>query len=41
MRLNQRTATVRELVPLLFVDNIVRSVGFYRDQMGLESPTQG
>ena len=41
MRLNQRTATVLELVPLLFVDDIVQSLGFYCDQMGFESPTQG
>jgi uncharacterized glyoxalase superfamily protein PhnB len=36
MRLNQRTATIRELVPLLFVDDIVRSAGFYCDQMGFK-----
>jgi catechol 2,3-dioxygenase-like lactoylglutathione lyase family enzyme len=32
----QRTATVRELVPLLFVEDIDRSVGFYRDRLGFE-----
>lgn len=31
-----QTAAVRELVPLLFVDDIARSVTFYRDRLGFE-----
>jgi uncharacterized glyoxalase superfamily protein PhnB len=30
------TAAVRELVPLLFVEDITRSVAFYRDRLGFE-----
>jgi uncharacterized glyoxalase superfamily protein PhnB len=32
----QRLGTVRELVPLLFVQNIETSVAFYRDALGFE-----
>ena len=30
------TATIQELVPLLFVDDIGRSAAFYRDRLGFE-----
>jgi uncharacterized glyoxalase superfamily protein PhnB len=30
----QRTAAIREIVPLLFVDNIEKSVAFYCDSLG-------
>ena len=30
------TAALTELVPLLFVDNVVRSAAFYRDALGFE-----
>src|SRR5262245_23270417 len=36
MSLTRNTATVRELVPLLFVQDIERSVAFYRDNLGFE-----
>lgn len=36
MPLTERTATVRELVPLLFVRDIERSTVFYRDSLGFE-----
>lgn len=34
MPLTQRTGTIRELVPLLFVQDIERSMAFYRDSLG-------
>jgi len=36
MPLTQRTGTVRQLVPLLFVQDIESSMGFYRDRLGFE-----
>ena len=36
MPLTQSTGTVRELVPLLFVQDIERSMDFYRDGLGFE-----
>ena len=36
MPLIRKTATVRELAPLLFVQDIERSVAFYRDNLGFE-----
>lgn len=34
---SQPSATIRELVPLLFVDDIDRSAAFYRDKLGFET----
>jgi len=34
MPLTQKTGTIRELVPLLFVQDIERSMAFYRDSLG-------
>jgi catechol 2,3-dioxygenase-like lactoylglutathione lyase family enzyme len=36
MVLSRHTGTVRELVPLLFVQDIERSLAFYRDSLGFE-----
>jgi uncharacterized glyoxalase superfamily protein PhnB len=36
MPLIQRATTVRELVPLLYVQDINSSMGFYRDHLGFE-----
>lgn len=34
MTVPHKTATVQDLVPLLFVEDIERSLAFYRDQLG-------
>jgi uncharacterized glyoxalase superfamily protein PhnB len=36
MSVTQPSATVRELVPLLFVDDMERSMAFYRDRLGFK-----
>ena len=36
MPATQRTTTIRELVTLLFVQDIEASIGFYRDHLGFE-----
>src|SRR5207247_8649872 len=36
MPLTQRTGAVRQLVPLLFVQDIESSMGFYRDRLGFQ-----
>jgi uncharacterized glyoxalase superfamily protein PhnB len=36
MPLTQTTATIRELVPLLLVEDIGRSVAFYQQRLGFE-----
>src|SRR5687768_1897595 len=36
MSLTPSSAAVSELVPLLFVDDVRRSVAFYRDKLGFE-----
>jgi catechol 2,3-dioxygenase-like lactoylglutathione lyase family enzyme len=36
MKTEKRAGTVRELVPLLFVDNVQQSVDFYTTRLGFE-----